>query len=448
MELESIKHITVVGLGYVGFVTSLCLASRGYRVTGVDKIAAVVEGANNAKIPFFEPGLDDLLKNALANNLFFASTEYSEAIQTSDLIFITVGTPTDPEGAIDLTYIKQAVQEIGTNLDDRFRIVIVKSTVVPGTTDSVILPILEKQSGLKAGVDFGLCMNPEFLKEGSAVNDFLHPDRTIIGSLDPFSADILEQFFKSFDSPIFKTNLRTAEMIKYANNSFLAMKVSFINEIANICRLIEGIDVKDVAYGIGLDYRINPHFLRAGAGFGGSCFPKDLKELISFAKTRNYSPLMLEATLQLNEFQAQIMIDMAISIIGSLTQKKIAILGLSFKPDTSDMREAASVRIINKLLKLKPRQITAYDPVAIPEARKIFGEKIIYCNSAEECLKNTDICFVVTEWDEFKDFTPSFFKERMKTPIIIDGRKIYDVETFSEETTILQIGYKPLNQSE
>jgi UDPglucose 6-dehydrogenase len=443
MDLQSIKQVTVVGLGYVGFVTALCLASKGYHVMGIDTVAEVVEGANHGKIPFFEPQLDELLKKALTKKQFFATAKYSEAIKASDLIFITVGTPADVQGAIDLKYINEAAQDIGANLDQKFRIVIVKSTVVPGTTDTVVLPILEKESHLRAGVNFGLCMNPEFLKEGNAIQDFLHPDRTIIGSLDSASADLLEQFFKSFGAPIFKTNLRTAEMIKYANNAFLATKVSFINEIANICRLIEGVDVKDVAYGIGLDYRINQYFLRAGSGFGGSCFPKDLKELISFAKDRLYSPILLEATLQVNEFQAQMLIDLAISAIGSLAQKRVAVLGLAFKPDTSDMREAASVRVINKLLNLKTTQIAVYDPAAIPVAQKIFGTKVIYCDSAKNCLQDADICFIITEWDEFKTYKPTFFKNLMKTPIIIDGRKIYDIPTFSKETTLLQIGYKP-----
>jgi len=247
MDYQSIRQITVIGLGYVGFVTALCLASKGYRVTGVDNVAEVVEGANHGKIPFFEPQLDDLLKSALAKKQFSATTKTAEAVKTSDLIFITVGTPADANGAINLKYIKQAAHDIGANLDSKHRIVIVKSTVVPGTTDSVVLPILESESHLKAGVNFGLCMNPEFLKEGNAVQDFLHPDRTIIGSLDPASADLLEQFYKPFGAPIFKTNLRTAEMIKYENNAFRATKVSLITEVANICRLTGGVDVRDVA---------------------------------------------------------------------------------------------------------------------------------------------------------------------------------------------------------
>lgn len=437
------RTISVVGLGYVGFVTSLCLASKGHLVYGIDTLPEVVDAANQGYLPFFEPKLDDLLKKALKTKRFLATLDYNEAIPSSDLVFITVGTPSDEQGAVNLTYIQEAATKIGSSMDNRYRIIVVKSTVVPGTTDGIILPLLEKNSGLKAGKDFGLCMNPEFLKEGSAVDDFLHPDRTVIGGIDSKSIDFLEQFFKPFGGPILKTNTRTAEMIKYANNAFLATKVSFINEIANICQLIEGIDVKDVAQGIGLDYRISPKFLRAGAGFGGSCFPKDLKGLISFAKKRNYSPILLEATLRLNEFQAQILINMALSELESLDYKKVAILGLAFKPNTSDMREAASLRIINRLLKFKNIQICAYDPVALEEAQKILGTKISYSPSLEDCLRNADVCFIVTEWDEFKNLSPTVFKTLMKTPIIVDGRKIYDVASFSKETTILQIGFRP-----
>jgi UDPglucose 6-dehydrogenase len=442
MNREPIKNITVVGLGYVGLVTSLCLASKGYNVLGVDRLAEVVETINQGQTPFYEPKLDNLLKEGFETNRFSASNSYQEAVHKANLTFITVGTPSDSQGAVNLSFIKETAQEIGKNLDNKGHIIIVKSTVVPGTTDSIVLPLLEKHSKLKAGVDFGVCMNPEFLKEGTAVDDFMHPDRTVIGCLDPVSGDILEEFFKPFGGPIFRTNARTAEMIKYANNAFLATKVSFINEIANICRLIEDVDVADVAKGIGMDYRINPHFLSAGCGFGGSCFPKDVKGLISFAKEHQYSPILLEATLQLNEFQAQVMIDMALSVLGSLENKKIAILGLAFKPDTSDMREAASIRIINRLLSQRNIQISVYDPAAMTEAKKIFGSKVTYCPSIEDCLKIADICFVITEWAQFKTLLPSLFKKLMKTPIIIDGRKIYDVKVFSKEATLLQIGYK------
>ncbi len=443
-----IQNIAVVGLGYVGFVTSLCLASKGYSVVGLDTLPEVVEGANSGKIPFYEPKLDDLLDETLHKKKFMATNQYSEAIPRSDIIFITVGTPSDVTGAIDLIYIKDASQKIGATLDDKFRIITVKSTVVPGTTDGVVLPLLEKNSHLKVSCDFGLCMNPEFLKEGNAVDDFLHPDRTVIGGYDQKSADILEKLFKPFGGPIFKTNLRTAEMIKYANNSFLATKISFINEIANICRLIEGIDVNDVAHGIGLDYRISPNFLRAGCGFGGSCFPKDLKELIAFAKEHQYSPLILEATLQLNDYQAQVLIDMAQSVLKTLDNKRIAILGLAFKPNTSDMREAVSVRVINHLLTYKNIQIYVFDPVANEEAQALFGSKLNYCNSIEDCLKDADICFLITEWDEFRKLKPEFFKDLMKTPIIIDGRKVYDVASYSKDTTILQIGFKQSTEND
>ncbi|MHA1129460.1 MAG: UDP-glucose dehydrogenase family protein [Candidatus Helarchaeota archaeon] len=443
MKLVDIKHIAIIGLGYVGFVTGLCLASKGYITRGLDVIPEVVRSANQGKIPFYEPKLEPLLKAALKTKQFAASTDYNEVIPNSDLIYITVGTPPNRQNAIDLSYLKSAAHGIATHLDHKYRIVIVKSTVVPGTTDGIVLPILERESGLRAGRDFGLCMNPEFLKEGNAVDDFFHPDRTVIGSYLPRSGEILEQFTRPFGGTIFRTNLRTAEMIKYANNAFLATKISYINEIANICRLIEGVDVRDVAHGIGLDERISPKFLRAGCGFGGSCFPKDVQALISYAKVHQYAPIILDAVIKLNEFQAQIMIDLALSVLDSLANRKIAILGLAFKPNTSDMRKAASLRIIKHLQKFENIQISAYDPVAIPEAKKILGSSITYCSSVKECLKDAEVCFIVTEWDQFKTLSPSLFKNQMKSPIIIDGRMIYDYQTYSKETTLLQIGYSP-----
>ena len=444
MKLDDIKQISIIGLGYVGLVTALCLASKGYMVRGVDTSPEIVKSLNHNKIPFHEPQLNDLLKTSLKSKSFTASNDVSEVIQESKLVFISVDTPANPDGGIDLTSIKKVSQDLGAQLDDTFRIITVRSTVIPGTTDGVILPILERESNLKAGVDFGLCVNPEFLREGSAVNDFLHPDRIIIGYLDSSSGDFLEQLYEPFSKNIFKTNLRTAEMIKYTNNAFLATKVSFINEIANICRLTEGIDVMEVAHGIGMDERISSLFLRAGCGFGGSCFPKDLRGLIHFAKEHHYSPILLEATLRLNDFQARYLIDLALSEIASLENKKIAILGLAFKPNTSDMREAVSIRVINRLLQYKT-PLSVYDPVAIPNTRAIFGSKLTYCSSIEDCLKDADVCFVITEWDEFKSLTPGQFKSLMKTPVIIDGRKIYDVESFSKEVTLIQIGFKPIS---
>lgn len=443
MERGHIRNISVIGLGYVGFVTSLCLASKDYSVTGVDKVQETVSEANSGQIPFYEPHLDDLLAQALDRKLFHATVNYKPAIAEADVIFITVGTPATEQGAIDLTYVKEAAGEIGSHLDKRYRIITMKSTVIPGTTDQVIIPLLETNSGLKAGVDFGICVNPEFLKEGNAVDDFLHPDRTVIGSLDAESGKLLETLFKPFGKTILRTNLRTAEMIKYANNSFLATKISFINEIANMCRLIEGVDVSDVAKGIGLDYRISPHFLRAGCGFGGSCFPKDLKELISFAREHHYSPKLLEATVEVNDFQAHLMFHLTREALHSLDEKKIAILGLAFKPDTSDMREAASVRIINHFLQKSTAHIFAYDPVATKSAHQIFGEQIHYCSSIEECLQDADACLLVTEWDEFRSLSPEPFKKLMKTPIIIDGRKIYDYRKFDKNVKLIQIGFKP-----
>ncbi|MHA1264935.1 MAG: UDP-glucose dehydrogenase family protein [Candidatus Helarchaeota archaeon] len=442
MKVQDIHHISVVGLGYVGLVTSLCLVKKGYLVTGIDINSNTVTSLKNGKIPFYEPELDALLKQSLTNNHFYVTSDYNEAIPNANLVFLTVGTPSNKDGTINLTYIKQATQDIGSNLNDSYRIIVVKSTVVPGTTDQIIIPLLEQKSGLTIGTNFGVCVNPEFLKEGSAVADFLSPSHTIIGQYDAPSGKLLSDFFRPFGGELFLTTLRTAEMIKYANNAFLATKISFINEIANICRSIGNINIKDVAQGIGLDSRINPKFLRAGCGFGGSCFPKDLEALIGLAQSLQYSPLLLEATLLVNARQADLMIKMALEAVGSLENKKIALLGLAFKPNTSDIREAPSLRIINRLLAFMNVQISAYDPMAIETTKKAIGSQIEYASSIKDCLTDADICFIVTEWDEFKQLPPTFFTKYMKHPIIIDGRNIYDYHHYSKDVTLYQIGFK------
>jgi UDPglucose 6-dehydrogenase len=286
-------------------------------------------------------------------------------------------------------------------------------------------------------------MNPEFLREGSAIHDTLHPDRIVIGEYDKKSGDTLEELYKKFyakkNQPILRTNLPTAELIKYANNSFLATKISYINTIANICEKISGTDVATVAEGIGLDERINPRFLRAGLGYGGSCFPKDLKALTAFAKKQNYVPTMLKAVQKVNDDQAKHAIELLKSEVGELKNKRIAILGLSFKPDTDDMREAKSIQIINQLLD-ENANVTVYDPVAVPNAKAIFKNRISYASTPIRCLKNADCCIIVTEWQEFKQLKPEDFTQNMKHPILIDGRKIYNPKTFSKKLKFRAIG--------
>jgi UDPglucose 6-dehydrogenase len=433
--------ITVLGCGYVGLVTGTCFADKGNKVYCIDVDHKKVEMIKRGKSPIFEPGLDKLLENNIKNgNLTAFTTQefYSKKIPT-DVSFICVPTPSNKDGSINLKFIKNAARDLGKyikSLND-YHVVTVKSTVVPGTTGDVALPILEKYSSKKAGKDFGLCMSPEFLREGTAIDDFTNTDKIVIGSVDNRSGEVLEKLYESWkkDIPRIKVNLRTAEMIKYAQNSFLATKISFINEIANICHKC-GIDAKDVAYAIGLDPRINPRFLSFGVGYGGSCFPKDVKALIAKSKKIGHNPKLLKAVESINQKQALEVLKMA----GDVKGKKVSILGLAFKPDTDDIREAPSIKLINEL-KRQNATIKAFDPQATENMKKLFPD-ITYTKSPLECLKDSDICFIMTEWKEIKELEPKEFLQLMKTPIVIDGRRVFDPEKMKRlGFTYKAIGY-------
>ncbi|MHA1221362.1 MAG: UDP-glucose dehydrogenase family protein, partial [Candidatus Heimdallarchaeota archaeon] len=430
-------------------------ADKGFEVIALDVDQNKITKVNNGETFFFEPHLDLLLQRVvLEKKTLLASGEIADSLLASDVTFICVGTPSKKDGSCDLQYIQQVASDIGKAIakKESYHLVIVKSTVEPETTSKVVKPILEKESGKKAGVDFGLCMSPEFLREGQSVYDMVYPDRIIIGEFDERSGEELNALFeylyqieddeftanwkKLFSKelclpPILRYSLETAECIKYANNSFLATKISFINELANICERIPGVDVKHIAKGIGLDARISPKFLGAGTGFGGSCFPKDVNALAHFAQTKQYEPKLLLSVLEINNHQAKRMIELAEEQLGTLQGKTIAILGLSFKPETDDMRNAPSIKISNHLLE-KGAQVIAWDPKAIHEAKKsiFIGDKITYANSIADTLQDADACMLVTEWQVFKDLKPADFK-RMKTPILIDGRRIYEPEAFS-----------------
>lgn len=429
-------------MGYVGLCLAAGLTKKGYHVICVDVDEERILQISVGKAPIFEPQLEEYLVEGIQAGLLAATLNLNDAIMNTELTFICVGTPCNDEGYIDLKYIREVAKDIGLALKDKegFHVVSVKSTVIPGTTDGVVQPILEEFSGKKAGMDFGLAMTPEFLKEGSAIADMMEPDKTVIGALDEKSSNILESLFSVFPGTVVKCDLRSAEMIKYANNSFLATKISFINEIANMCEKF-GADSKIVAHAIGLDVRIGPKFLMAGCGFGGSCFPKDVKALYSAAKEAGYDSKILKATLVVNETQPVRVVEALSDLLGKMDGKKIAILGLAFKPDTDDMREAPSIRIINELLD-QGAEIIATDPVAIPNARKIFGNKISYAQEISETLSGADAVAIVTEWNQYKNLTPSDFLETMQSPIVIDGRKIYDPkEMLAAGVKFFQIGY-------
>jgi len=437
--------MSVVGTGYVGLCTAVGFATKGYKVITSTHNPEKATSINKGMPPFYEPGLQESLQKVVKNGSLKCVLGREESILNTDITFIATATPSQPNGSINLQHIKNSAREIAEALSkkDTYHLVVGKSTVVPGTTENVIKPLLERHSNKQCGSDFGLCMNPEFLREGSALHDTLHPDRIIIGEYDKKSGETLDVLYKEFygeeTPPTIRTNLPTAELIKYANNTFLATKISFINTIANICEKTPEADITTVAKGMGLDHRINPQFLRAGLGYGGSCLPKDVKALLAFSQKLGYRPTMLQAIQEVNENQAKHAVEKAKRELGELQGKKIAILGMSFKPDTDDMREARSIPIINQLLN-EGANVTAYDPVATSNTRSIFRDKIQYASSAIECIENADCCIIVTEWQEFKKLKPEDFTQNMRKPILIDGRRIYNPEEFSKKLNFAAIG--------
>jgi len=445
-----LKRISVVGLGFVGLSTAVYLATQGYNVIASSKQQRKVKLIKSGIAPFFEPELEPMLKTVLKNKKLRAVVGRKTAVLNTDATFITVGTPSLSDGSTDLTFVQEVSKEIGEalKLKQSYHLIVVKSTVPPGTTENVVKPILEKHSRKEAGEDFGLAMSPEFLREGSSMYDVANPDRVVIGEFDKRSGDILEELNRKLYKnkvPILRMSLPSAELAKYASNAFLATKISFINQIANICERISGVDVVEIAEAMGLDPRIGPGFLKAGAGWGGSCFPKDAKALVAISRKLGYVSKLIEDVISINFMQARHMVELAEEELGNLEGKKIAILGLSFKPNTDDIREAASLRIIELLLS-EGAKVTAFDPVAIGRVKKVLGDRISYANNVYECLENADCCMLVTEWDEFKKLQPSDFIKWMHKPLLIDGRRIYDPMTFSKRLKLRAIGLHRLSE--
>lgn len=438
--------ISIIGVGYVGLCTAVGLASKGYPVIACDIDADKIAKINNGVPPFYEPGLEERLTECTRRGTIKGVVNDAEtAVHNSDFTYVAVGTPSREDGSIDLKYIESAAVNIGKALKNKkgYHITIIKSTVVPGTTINLVKPILERESGKVCGRDFGLCMNPEFLRQGSAFNDTINADRVVVGSFDEKSGDKLEALYREFYSgnvpPIIRTGLSTAELIKYASNAMLATKISFINTIANICEKIPGADVKDVALAMGLDKRIGPLFLDAGLGYGGSCFPKDVKALIASAEAWGYTPELLNSVEHVNKAQPLKAVEFCRQQLGSLTGKRIAVLGLAFKPDTDDMREARVIPIVNALLS-GGADVVAYDPIATATAHAVFKDTITYAKSAKACLKGADAAIIVTEWPEFKKLTPIDYLQLLKQPVLIDGRRIYDPKAYAEKLKFKAIG--------
>lgn len=416
-------RISIVGTGYVGLSTGVGFAVKGNKVICVDVVKEKIEKINRGIPPIYEPGIEERLKDVISRGLFKATTKLEDAVTYSDVSFISVGTPMGKDGSINLRYIEEVSKQLGEALrkKDSYHVFVVKSTVVPGTTEEVVRKNLEEASGKKAGPDFGICTNPEFLREGKALEDFLNPDRIVIGELDERSGNVVDSCYANFDSRILRTKIKVAEMIKYAANAFLATKISFTNEMGNMCKNL-GIDVYDVMEGVGLDKRISPLFLWAGAGYGGSCFPKDVEAIIAKSVQLGHEPKLLRETHQLNLRQKTKIIDLLESRM-DLNGKRIAVLGLAFKPESDDIREAPSIDITKKLTE-KGARIVAYDPKAMENFRKLFPD-IEYADSAGKALLRADACLIVTEWEEFKSLTDDDFRN-MSNRVIIEGRKVLD----------------------
>lgn len=418
------KKIAVVGTGYVGQVTGVLFSDLGNDVTCIEVDQRKLTTLRSGRSTIYEPGLEELLKRNLEAGRLRFTDNYDEAVPEADFVFITVGTPMNHDGSADLKYVEQAATSIGKALRNP-TIIIDKSTVPVGTGDWVT-DIISRNAG---GVSFAVVSNPEFLREGSAVNDFGHPDRIVLGSLDREAAEKVAELHTPLGAPIQITDLRTAEMIKYASNAFLATRISFINEIAAICEQL-GADVAEVARGMGSDKRIGPHFLNAGIGYGGSCFPKDVLALHHMAGTAGLHPQLLQAVMDINRDARRSFLKKLDELLGDLEGKTIGVLGLAFKPNTDDMREAASVDIINSLRERGAR-VHAYDPVAMEPAEALMPD-VLYCATPYDVAKNADALLLVTEWNEFKQLDFEKIRRSMRQPIVLDGRNVYDPDTMAE----------------
>lgn len=410
--------ISVIGSGYVGIVTGMGLVKLGNKAIFVDTDDKKINMINSAQPPIYEEGLEELMNKF--KDYYYATNDYREAIFNSEVTFICVGTPSREDGSIDLAYVKQAAKEIGKALKEKedYHVVVVKSTVLPETTEGIVKPILEEYSGKRAFEDFGLAMNPEFLREGVALKDFLNPDRIVIGAQDERTKQILEKLYEPIDAPKLIVDIKTAEMIKYASNAFLATKISFANEIGNICKKL-GIDSWKVFEGVGLDHRVSPYFFRTGIGFGGSCFPKDVKALIKKSEESGEEPLILNAIMEVNDRQPLKLIELLKKHVPELSGKTVGVLGLAFKPDTDDIREARAIIIVKKLL-MEEARVIAYDPKAMENFKRLFPQ-IEYTDSAQKVLEKADVILIVTEWLEFEELDYS-------GKIVIDGRRIRSAE--------------------
>ncbi len=422
-------NISVIGVGYVGLVTGACFAEFGLNVTCVDKDKEKIDSLNKGEIPIYEPGLEELVKKNEREGRLHFTTEIAESIKNSLAIIIAVGTPSKDDGAADLSFIKDVAEVIAKNMNG-YKVIVTKSTVPVGT-GKLITEIIESNQ-VESG-SFDVVSNPEFLREGSAIEDFMRPNRVVIGANSPQATAILKDLYRPLfliDAPFVITNVETAEMIKYASNAFLATKISFINEMANLCEKV-GADVHLVAKGMGLDHRIGSKFLHPGPGYGGSCFPKDTLALARISREKDFEFEIVEAVIRVNKRQKKLMLKKIINGVKEVKGKKIALWGLAFKPNTDDIRDAPSIDIINGLLQ-EGASIRAFDPAAIEEAKKVLKNSIEYASNMYDAITGCDTLVIMTEWNQFRNPDFERLKKALKTPLIIDLRNVYDPERMKE----------------
>jgi UDPglucose 6-dehydrogenase len=429
--------IAVLGTGYVGLSTGVCLSEIGHHVYCIDINEQKINNLRSGISPIYEPGIESLLaSNMTAGRLQF-TTSLEEGLDDAEIIIIAVGTPQGDDGAADLSYLEQAAKDISKYVADS-PIIVIKSTVPVGTNE-YIQNIIEAECGFSVQ----MVSNPEFLRQGSAVQDTMKPDRIIIGSNNIEAAVKIREMYVPLNAPIIITDIRSAEMIKYASNAFLATKISYINKIANLCEVV-GANVEDVAYGVGKDKRIGEAFLQVGIGYGGSCFPKDVKALLHTASQHQVDFSMLKETIAINDNQQKLLVKKALKRFGDLTGKKIAMLGLSFKPETDDMREAPSIKIAHSLTQMGA-EVVAYDPVAINNAKQVLGDIITYASSVYEAVSQADALMIVTDWKEFIQLDFASLVKKMNHPIIFDGRNCLEEEQLK---ACESVEYYPVGKSE
>ena len=433
-------EITVVGTGYVGLVTGVCFAEIGYNVTCFDIDECKISTLSEGRCPIYEPGLEEMLKKNQAEGRLYFTCDSNVAFKKADYIFIAVGTPENEDGSANLGYLEAAVADIGAHLS-KDALVVIKSTVPVGTNERVYEKFMET---IPRNIQVKVVSNPEFLREGSGILDTFHADRIVIGAADREAGSKVADVYEPFGRPIIQTDIRSAELIKYVSNAFLATKISFINEVANLCEHT-GANIEDVAKGMGMDERIGSQFLKAGIGYGGSCFPKDTKALEKLTEYYNYDFKILRSVIEVNSRQKQQLFLKAKEMFGSLEGKRAAVLGLAFKPHTDDIREAPAIELIAQLLE-EQADISVYDPAAAEKAAELFGSRLYYAETVDMAIKGADVVFIMTEWPQIAQYPIKNYKLLMREPLVLDGRNCYDPNNAQLEGIIyVSVGRMPVN---